>query len=163
MVVVRRVHGPKVLLFLGVSPPSHDEALQEPAAWNRSDLPSEVPSPALRGPGGTEGPLAPYHSPPPPVAPRKRKRGQEHTSPDSTAVGGYGPTTEDSMQGVAGPSSPTKFVKRRNAANDVWTFVRGVGTEDGVSIEQWPDDYDEHLARRPDTPFVGCKFCTQFG
>ena len=47
--VVRRVHGPKDLFFLGASPSSHDEALRKLEAWNLAEQPSEVPSEAQEG------------------------------------------------------------------------------------------------------------------
>ena len=71
--------------------------------------------------------------------------------------------TEDSNRVIVDPSSVIKFTQWRGATYDIWAFVRGVAVEDDVLAEQWPDDYDGHLTRRPNAPFVGCKFCTQFG
>lgn len=56
-----------------------------------------------------------------------------------------------------------KFAGRKGTAFEIWLFARGVDTKEDVVPEQWPNDYDRYLTKRPDTPFVGCKLCTQFG
>ena len=152
--VSHRVHGPKDLSFLGTSPASREKALQDLATWNCSDG-SEVPSMVLRRPGGTGVPLAPRLNPPPPTATHKRKRRHNQISlPDLAAVGGYGPMTEDSGRVTVGSYSIVKLTERKNSAYGIWVFVRGIETEDQIPIEQWPGDYDRHLSRRPDVPFV---------
>ena len=59
MAVARHVHGPKELSFLGASPSAHDEAYRRLNEWSIVEQRSEIPSPALRGPGGTGVPLPP--------------------------------------------------------------------------------------------------------
>lgn len=119
----------------------------------------------LQGPGQVGGFLPP---PPcdPPIAPHERGRAN---SPAYPAVGGYGPI----LNGLdEGPNSLTpdrdlspriKRTKRATSAYDIWAFIRPVETDEDVPIDLFPNDYDEHLESRPDTPFIGCKFCTQFG
>lgn len=118
----------------------------------------------LRGPGEPGTPPVPHQVFPPPVTSRKRKRRRNRTpSPEPAAVGGYGPITEEPGRITVVPSPTIKFSERKNTAYDVWAFVRGVEVEGNIPIEQWPNDYDQRLTRRPDTLLIGCKLCTEFG
>ena len=149
---------------LGSPRSSHNEAIQDSNASNR---PAQgcFPSQTLRGPGQTGGFLPP---PPcdPPTAPHKRKR---ETSPEYPAVGGYGPILHgldnepNPLTPDRDPSPKIKRTKRKTSAYDIWAFIRPVETDEDIQIDRFPNDYDEHLETRPDTPFIGCKFCTQFG
>ena len=71
--------------------------------------------------------------------------------------------TEEPRRITVGASSIIKFTQRKNTAYDVWAFVRAVETEENMPAEQWPDDYNEYLTKRPDTLLIGCKLCTEFG
>lgn len=91
-------------------------------------------------------------------------------SPEPAAVGSYGPIPDVSLGGkadqvpVINPGfAAVKLAGRKNTAYDIWVFVRAVTTNQDLPREQWPDDYDQHLVGRPDSPFIGCKLCTQFG
>lgn len=154
------IHSPKVFPS-GTS--LHNQTLLDSVAGNHSNQNNVLPT-ALRRPGEAVVPLIPSHDLPPPAALHKRRRKCKQTpSPDRAAVGGYGPINKSSEQVTVCPSSTVKLTERRNATYDVWAFVRSVETKDDTPIEWWPDDYDEHLTRRLDTPFIGCKFCTRFG
>ena len=67
------------------------------------------------------------------------------------------------MNPAWGLSSTIKFTEQKNSAYDIWPFVWPVEMEEDVPVDLWPDDYDNHSKKRPDTPLIGCKFCTQFG
>ena len=162
--VRRHAHNPKDLALLGTPPLSHDEAIQSGAAQNCCEKPGVPPS-TLQGPGEPGTPLAPQHGVPPQPTSRKRKRRQKRApSPVPAAVGGYGPINDEPGQIAVIPSTMITFAERKNTAYDVWAFVRGVQVEGNhLPIEQWPKDYDRHLTRRPETPLLGCKLCTEFG
>ncbi|KAF9646288.1 hypothetical protein BDM02DRAFT_3271066, partial [Thelephora ganbajun] len=154
---------PRDLSFLGPLPSSCDQAIQDLNPWNRSAQDC-FPSQLLQGPGQVgPSPSSPPDRPPPPVS-HKRKR---TTSSDSAAEGGYGPIPDSLDQQTDGStldSSPAiKFTGRKSTAYEIWAFTRAVKTDEVVPAKQWLDDYNDHLTRRPDTLFVGCKFCTQFG
>jgi len=147
---------PRDLSFIGPSPLSHNQVNKD------SFLP---PPQLLRGPGSAGCPLPSLPDHPPPVASHKRKQA---VSPEPAATGSYGPMSDGGLaRGVgqitmAGPPA-VKLVGRKNTAHDIWKFVRAVGINEDVQQEEWPDDYDKFLSNRPDSPFIGCKLCTQFG
>ena len=128
---------------------------------------SNFPSPPqpLRGPGSIGRLLPSLPDCPLPVVSHKRRR---TTSPEPAAMGGYGPILggdpdDETGQVVTDPSPAVKFTGRKNAAYDIWAFTRAVNTNEDILPGQWPNDYDQHLAGRPDSLFVGCKLCSQFG
>jgi hypothetical protein len=95
--------------------------------------------------------------------PRKRKQG---ASPVGAAVGGYRPILGglDDERGRSDPEPGSSLlVQRKNGAYDIWAFVRAVNTDEELPSDEWPNDYDQHLTCRPETEFIGCKLCTQFG
>jgi len=142
---------------------SRDEVFQRSSDSGSAGFP---PQP-LRGPGLTGLPLQPVRSHPLPTTSRKRQR---TASPEPAATGGYGPIPNVGLGGEAdrvpaiNPGfAAVKFARRKNSAYEIWIFVRAVMTDQYVPPEQWPNDYDQHLVKRPDSPFIGCKLCTQFG
>ena len=182
--VYHRTHHPGGLSFIGAVPPSIDQALQDFNAWNRSEK-GCFPSQPLRGPGQTGPPLPslpdhfwapdcppPNHPPanctppdplPPPIS-RKRKR---TTSSDSAAAGGYGPIpgspSEQTERSTPDPPPVFKSTGRKGSACEIWAFTRAVQTNEDVPAAEWPNDYNTYLDTRPDTAWVGCKICTEFG
>lgn len=138
-----------------------------------------VPSPQpLQGPGEAGPPYppapdqpasqknkrtAPSPSHPLPPVTRKRRR-TTRTSP--ATVGGCGPIPASpggQTERSTSPDPTITFPERKNPAYEIWVFIRALETDDVVPTEQWPEDYDNHLINRPDSAFVGCKLCTQFG
>ena len=95
-----------------------------------------------------------FHHPP---GSRKRKRNSCCKS--VTATPGGSPDRES----VQETSPVIRFTGRKGTAYDIWVFIRAVGTDKDVATERWPNDYDHHWIERPDTPFIGCKLCSQFG
>jgi len=161
--VLHPAHYPNGLSFLGPLPPSCDQAIQDFNTWNRSAQ-GCYPSQPLQGPGNAGPPSpSPLDRPPPPVS-RKRKRA---IPADSAAVGGYGPIPGSpdvqTERSTPEPTPAIKFTERKNSAYEIWAFTRAIRTDEVVPAEQWLDDYGDHLTSRPDSTFVGCKFCTQFG
>lgn len=153
---------PRDLSFLGSLTPSHDQAVQDFNTWNRSaqgGFPLQPLGPGHAGPSSP--PLPDRHLP---STSHKRKR---TPSLDSAAVGGYGPmpgTPDEQTEPSTPDLSPTiKFNERKNSAYEVWVFTRAVETDRVIPPGEWPDDYNDHLTKRPVVPFIGCKFCTQFG
>jgi hypothetical protein len=160
----RGANRPKDPTSLGPLPPSHTQPLQDSNLWNRSahGLFSSQP---LRGPGHAGPSSTPLPDHLLPSISRKRKR---TTSLDSAAIGGYGPIPLSSQDVQTEPSTPDlspeiKFAERKNSAYEIWAFIRPVETAKVVPADQWPDDYRDHLTKRPDAMFIGCKLCTQFG
>jgi len=156
---------PNDLPFLGQLPQLSDQAVHGFSDWN-SSMAGLYPSQLLQGPGQagpsslSQGPCLPL-----PSIPRKCKR---TTSPDPAAVGGYGPIPgspdeRTDQESTPDPGPAIKFTERKNSAYDIWAFAWAVKTDENIPTEQWLDDYGNHLTRRPDTMFIGCKFCTQFG
>lgn len=154
-------------------PAPFNQATQDFNATQNHSGQSCFPPQLLQGPGQTGHPLptqAGYPLPtltncPPPVASHKRKR---TTSPERTAAGGYGLIVSpgpESVQTTVDPAPTIKFTKRKNAAYNVWPFVRALTTNEAVPVEMWPSDYNQHSTKRLDKPFdfVGCKLCTEFG
>ena len=170
---------PQGLPFLGPLPSSNAYAERAFDGWNVSPE-GCFPLQPLRGPGQFGDPLpstarqpfpptsdpippAPHHHLP--AAPSKRKR---IASPEPATVGGYGPISDGKSDQEADrmavdPSPTVKFGGRKGTAHDIWAFVRAIESNEPVPFEQWPDDYNEHLSKKPKTTYVGCKFCTQFG
>ena len=149
--------------FLGLLPPSCSQAVHDFNEWNCSTqgcFPLQsLQAPAQAGPSSLPDPGPPLLS-----IPQKRKR---TTSVDSATAGGCGQVpggldvrTEPS---TPEPSPEIKFNERKNSAYEIWAFTRPVNTDEVVPTQQWPDDYNDHLTKRPDATFVGCKLCTQFG
>jgi len=154
------------LTFVGQLSQSSDQTIQRFGDWNRSTE-GLYPSQLLQGPGQV-GPSSSHpqgpHRPLPPIT-RKRRR---TTSPDPAAAGGYGPIPggpdeQTDREPTPDPTPAIKFTERKNSAYDIWAFTQAVETDENIPAEQWLDDYGDHLTRRPDTTFIGCKFCTQFG
>ena len=147
--------------FFGLPPLSCDQPVRGVSALDRS-IQGCFPSQQLRGPGYTG--TTPPPLPDCPLSPTSRG---PTASPDLDAVDGYGPTPGSPDQQTEPSTSdlhPTaRFARRKNSAYEIWAFIRAVETDEVVPAEQWPDDYDDHLTHRPDTTFVGCKLCTQFG
>jgi len=158
-----RARHPKDLSFLGPLPLSHDQAIQDFSVWNCSTQGS-FPSQPLRGPGqaGFSSSSLPDH--PLPAASHKRKR---TTSPEPPTMSGCRPRTGglvgESDRMTMDPPPAIKFTERKNSAYDIWVFVRALMTDKDLPPELWPNDCNRHLTKRPDTSFVGCKLCTQFG
>ena len=157
-----RAEHPWDLSPFGSLPPSHNQ-VQEFNVWNQSAH-GRFPPLALRGPGHAGPPSPAPQDPAPPHTSRKRKR----TTPlDSATVGGYRPipgSPDDRTEpSTPGPISTIEFTGRKNSAYEIWAFARPAETDEMVPADQWPDDYDEHLQKRPDAMFIGCKLCTQFG
>jgi hypothetical protein len=153
-------YDPSSLSFVESFRPSDNQRSQSFSTWMRS--PQDCfPSLALQDPGPPSPPI-PNHNPP--LTSQKRK---QTTSLNPAAVGGYGPIPgsqyELSDRSTPDPSPVIQFTRRKNSAYDVWVFTRAVATNVVVPAEQWPDDYDDYLTKRPGTEFVGCKLCTQFG
>ena len=100
----------------------------------------------------------------PPPLKRKHKRA---ASPEPAEVGGYGPIpgspSERTERSTPDPPPAIGYTGRKNTAYNIWMFTRAVETNKEVAANDWPDDYGDHLTKRPGTTFVGCKFCTQFG
>lgn len=149
--------------FLGPLHPLHDQAIHNFNAWNRSTR-GCFPSQLLQGPGQTSAPPPSPSGRPLSTASCKRKRA---TSPGPAVVGGYGPIPggldEESEQSTPGPPPAIKFTERKNSAYDVWAFLRAIEADEVIPDDQWPDDYNRHLVRRPKSQFVSCKLCSQFG
>ena len=138
--------------------PHYDQAIHDSDAWNPSTHP-RFPPWSPQGPGqATSSSHSIYN---PPAASNERKR---TTSPDHDIGGGYEPTPSGSHEGQTRPTSdrspsPTiDFTERRDSAYDIWAFTRAVDTNQIVPSNQWL-----HLNKRPQTQFIGCKFCTEFG
>lgn len=157
------VYHPAGLSFLGSIPPSFEQGVQSFNAWMHSPG-GCFPSQPLRGPG-EPGPSSSI-IPDSPTVPNKRKR---TLSPERAAVGGYGPIPGDPHEEPSrrtpdqDPSPEIEFNERKNSAYDVWAFARGLLTNETIPADQWPRDYNQHLTKRPDESFLGCKFCTEFG
>ena len=157
-------HYPKDLPYLG-PPPSHEKPIEDFNAQNRPAQ-GHFPSQSLQGPGHFGPPSPPLPNPPTTTLKRKRT-----VSPEHAAAGGSGLTAisdssdEEPDQLTADrDSSPTiKLTERKNTAYDIWAFTRPVETNEDITADRWPDDYNHHLTKRPETPFIGCKLCTQFG
>lgn len=143
---------------LGSLPHSCDQADQDFNGWDRSTQ-VHFPPQSLRGPEHT-GPSS-SSLPDPPLTPISRKR-KRTNSVDLAATDGSRPTPSSPDEQTE-PSPAIKFAERRNVAYEIWAFVRAAETDEDISAEQWPDDYDVHLTKRPDATFVVCKFCTEFG
>lgn len=124
----------------------------------------------LIGPGLNPDPL-PHPQPIPPSNANvsgnslgKRKR----TTPsiETPSVGGFGPLSPaDTTTETPSPSpSPPPFTPkgRRNAASDVWAFVRPLATAEELPMDQWLTS-ELHEISRPTTPWFGCKLCSEFG
>lgn len=77
--------------------------------------------------------------------------------------GRHGSPDEQIDQSTPDPPSAIGYVGRKNTAYEIWIFTRAIETDENVPAERWPDDYNQYLTKRPDTMFVGCKFCTQLG
>lgn len=158
-----RTYPPRDLSFIGPLPSSREGAIRDFNAWNRSTE-GCFPSQSLRGPGETGPPLPSLLNPA--TTTHKRKRA---TSPDNAAVGGYGPMPsspgEKRNQSAPDPnlSHTTDYTGPQNIAYEIWAFVRPADSDEKLQVHQWPNDYDQHLNRRPDSLFVSCKLCTQFG
>jgi hypothetical protein len=132
----------------GTLPLSNDRTIQGADTWDRSP----------------QGHLSPLRNHPVPSS-RKRKR---MGSPEPSTAGVHRPSSDGTLDGESSQtnkvSSPTvNFTERKKTAYDVWVFTRAIDTSEAILPEQWPDDYDQRLTKRPDSSFVGCKFCTQFG
>ena len=158
----RRAYDPSNLSFLGPLPSSHDQAMRDFNAWNRSAQGS-FPSQPLQGSG--------LGDPPPPPPPsytlastsHKRKRA---TSPDPASVDGHQSmpsTDEEPDHPTTRPSRAIKFTGRKNSAYEIWVFTRALKTNKIIPADQWPNDYDDFLVKQPRTVFIGCKFCSEFG
>ena len=175
----RNFHHPQGLSFLGQSSSPDEQIIQDFNTWTCSTQ-GLFPSQPLQDPGQAGHPPRTIPGPPtvpqqaghprtipnPPTIPRKRKRA---TSPERAAVGGYGPIPGNSHEEQnqqtpdQNPSRTIRFTERKNCAYDVWAFVRALETKAVPPSETWPDDHHQHLNKRPDSPFLGCKFCTDFG
>ena len=131
--------------------------------WNHPGQGS-FPSPTLCGPGQA-GPSSPSFPDLPPLP--ELGKGKRAASPDPAEVGGFGPTLgspdEQTDQSTPDPPPAVGYAGRKNTAYEIWVFTRAVETDENVPAEHWPDDYSQYLTKRPDTMFVGCKLCTQFG
>jgi len=156
------LHHPPDLSFLGQSSSSDNQAIRDFNAWNCSAQ-GCFPSQELQGPGQAGRP--PRTIPDPPLTvPQKRKRS---TSLEHAAAGSYGPIPGSSHEELnqqtsdKHPSPTIKFTERKNGAYDIWAFARALETD--AAPERWPDDYGQHLNKRPDARFLGCKLCTEFG
>jgi hypothetical protein len=91
--------------------------------------------------------------------PGKRKRSAP--SGDASSVGGFGPAPS-TEPGPPPQSSPTP-VGRRNAASDVWAFVRPLTSTEPPPEDQWPTSSASHNTTKPKTPWFGCNLCSEFG
>jgi len=145
---------PADLSFLGPPPLSRGQPDQD------TFLPQQ-----LRGPGSAGLPLPSLSDRPLPAASRKRTR---TISPEPAVTGGYGPISDGGFDGGADRTklvSPhaVKLAGRKNTAHDIWAFVRAVETNETIPQEDWPNDYNRYLVKRPSSSFIGCKLCTQFG
>jgi len=127
----------RVISFVGPSFPSDNQAAQGPLEQIHPTQ-SRFPLQQLRGPGQTGRSLSP--------------------SPDRSSE-----KTPWKRQRTISPEPVIHFTERKTTAYDVWLFVRALQTAEEVPQDLWPSDYGKRLSKRPDTSFVGCKFCTHFG
>lgn len=156
---------PNSLSFVGPLPTSIDQATHDFGVWNRSVNGCFPSVTILRGPGQA-GPPTPPSNPPTTSSSRKQKK-QSSTKP--AAVGGFGPIVGRSESPTPPPTSsqlpspPIDLKGRKNAAYDIWPFIRTLETDIIVPYEQWPADDELHQIARPKSKFIGCKLCTKFG
>ena len=161
--VYHHTNHPSGFPFSAPLPPMRTQAAQEFNVWNTQD---RSPPQPLQGPGHIGPPPPPLPDrPPPSTVPHKRKRVR---TINTAAVGGYGPILDgldgERTEPSTPDSSPTiKFVERKNSAYEIWAFTRAAETGEDVPAVDWPDDYGNHLTKRPDATFISCKFCTEFG
>lgn len=159
---------PRPHYTLGWRPTTTDEF----NAWNASHQ-GTFPS-TLIGPGQNPGQDPPPHPQlrHPACATniaslRKRKRTTPSSLGETSSVGGYGPllpggtTTETSSPSPSPP--PFTSVHHHNVAYDVWAFAQPLLSEREPPADQWPRSMELHLRRKPNTPWFGCKLCSQFG
>ena len=52
---------------------------------------------------------------------------------------------------------------RRNAAYDVWAFVRPLASAEPPPEGQWPTPPSPHITSKPKTRWFGCVLCSEFG
>ena len=139
------VRHPNELPFPRPSPLSHDQAIQD-----------------INGP--RQAGLSPFPLPIhlPPASSRKRKR-MTSPEPGAARVSRLPPDDAESDPMNMVPPPVVEFTGRKTTAYDIWPFTRVVHSAEDIPSNQWPDDDDQYLTKRPDSLYVGCKLCTQFG
>lgn len=153
-------------------PPSwRPTTVEEFSDWNRSS--QGTLSSTLVGPGLNPDLLPrsrPENPPNNSMASAKNPGKRKRDAPlgETSSVGGFGPSPRDATTEACPPGPPLPPLlpssgNRRNAADDVWAFMRPLASAETLPEEQWPMSSEPHDTNKPKSSWVVCILCSEFG